>query len=255
MTNKAISRVDQLNNWFSNPDNIEKLRSYFESEKALHSFLSTIRKICLTDEKLKSYSVGSVLSACVECAELGLSPQQSRGLVYFTPYKGQLKLSIGYKGWIHLLDQAGKHLKAFNVYKCDRFNFKFEGLKESITYEPDFDAHCDDDSKWVGENLKGVLVVIEDFEKSASNSYFVNKKKLDQIKSVSPSIKKGKTSPWSDWAAEMYKAKAIKYIVSKTPINDRIAQAIEKETELEKINLNQGHEKKKIDVLEMIESE
>ena len=81
--------------------------------------------------------------------------------------------------------------------------------------------------EWVDKNLRGVLIGIKNGEVMVK---FVTMDKIKQLKrhSTSANSAKGKKySPYQNWNLEMYQARAIKYVVSKEPITQVIARAVE----------------------------
>ena len=86
---------------------------------------------------------------------------------------------------------------------------------------------------WVEANLRGVLVAIKDNSTGTVSINFISVGKLKQIAGVSPSVKKGSYSPYTEWGLEMYQGKAIKYILSKTPMNEQIGRAVEIDNQLD----------------------
>lgn len=248
-----IERRDKINQFFDDPKNQERIKAYFSSEKERESVVNTVRKLALNDDNLKKYDVNSVINAAIDVFEIGLSPVPARGLVYFVAYKKKLGAAISYKGWQHLLDEAGKVVKSFNVYCCDKFKHRVEGFEDHIEFEPNYSEHQDDESQWVEDNIKGVLVMVKDLEKNSTVSKFVNRKKLFQLRSSSPSIRSGKFSPWTNWAAEMFAAKGIKYVVSKLPINEKIAKAVSMDNALDADSPKQLE--REVGALELMEGE
>jgi len=126
----------------------------------------------------------------------------------------------------------GWKFRAVAVYDCDDFSLEFNGLDDKIHFAPNYDERSDDDGDWVFTHLVGVIVYAKD---SSDNvfSEFVSKKKLEKLrlKSQNQSKKDKLEYIWLDWAEEMYKAKALKYVASRLPINDRLAEAVSVEDE------------------------
>ena len=85
---------------------------------------------------------------------------------------------------------------------------------------------------WVFNNLVGVIVYAKDSGENVF-SEFVSKKKLEKLrlKSQNQTQKDKLANIWLEWAEEMYKAKALKYVASRLPINDRLAEAVSLEDE------------------------
>lgn len=234
-TSLQTSRKQQISEFFSKPEQLSRFIPYFDGdENKASKFKQTLMMIAM-DDKMSKYDIGSIFKCGITCAEIGLNPQQNLGQVYFVPYKGKLQLQIGYKGWITLLERAGKICKTHNVYKGDLFNVTVEGFDEKIQFTPDFESRKESSSKWVEENLRGIVVIIRDIERKVDLVKFVQKDKLTQLKSFSQSAGSS-MSPWNDFAIEMYQAKAIKYVISKTSIDEKTALAIEVENKLDVIN-------------------
>ena len=148
------------------------------------------------------------------------------------PYKGVAQLQIGYKGLISLGMKNGWKFRAVAVYKCDEFEIEFNGLEDKINFKPNYDERSDDDGDWVFNNLVGVIVYAKDSGENVF-SEFVSKKKLEKLrlKSQNQTQKDKLANIWLEWAEEMYKAKALKYVASRLPINDRLAEAVSLEDE------------------------
>lgn len=103
---------------------------------------------------------------------------------------------------------------------------------EFTLLEFETDERSDDDGDWVFSHLVGVIVYAKDSNDNVF-SEFVSKKKLEKLrlKSQNQSKKDKLEYIWLDWAEEMYKAKALKYVASRLPINDRLAEAVSAEDE------------------------
>lgn len=226
---KPQSRKEQIQSFFMRPENTDKLLVYFDGDRnKADKFKQTIMLIAM-NENLKSCTVESIYRVGLTCAEIGLNPQPNLGLVYFVIYKGKLQLQIGYKGWIALLEAAGKTIRAEAVYHCDDFTYEINTSGNRVHLVPDFDERKESDHRWVETNIKGVLVFIYDIEKKFEHIKYVQKDKLDQMKLLSPS-KTSEYSPWRNFLIEMYMAKAIRYVIPKTTsLDSKTARAIEVE--------------------------
>ena len=158
----------------------------------------------------------SVIDSAIMIAGLGLSPIPELGESYIIGYKGKrgektAKPDISYKGWKKIGREQGLEIEAEGV---------FEGI-EVGDYEDVFKLPYrlqlkTGDVKWVEKNLLGVVVKIVDIKTGYIKYNFVDKSMLDKLKSVSPSVKAKKQSPYDDWYYDMLvRAKAIKYIAKK----------------------------------------
>ena len=145
------------------------------------------------------------------------------------------QLQVGYKGYIQLGYRAGWKFKAVPVYKCDNFDYKFGGFEDDIVLEPNYEARNEDDGNWIFKNLVGVIVYAKDKDDYIVTE-FVAFKKLEKLRLKSQNQVKDKLQYiWLDWAEEMYKAKALKYVVTRLPIEDDVQELISAEDNVHKI--------------------
>ena len=81
--------------------------------------------------------------------------------------------------------------------------------------------------------MRGVIVYARD-SKGAEFSEFVPFAKLEKLRLKSQNQKNPNelTFIWAQWAEEMYKAKALKYVATRLPITENMAQAISMENEV-----------------------
>ena len=207
------------------------------NDKAKASIFASAIANMANDYGLRNCSVESIVNTAMQIVQIGLNPNKLFGQAYVVPFKlkngGETaQLQIGYKGLISLGMKNGWKFRAVAVYDCDDFSLEFNGLDDKIHFAPNYDERSDDDGDWVFTHLVGVIVYAKD---SSDNvfSEFVSKKKLEKLrlKSQNQSKKDKLEYIWLDWAEEMYKAKALKYVASRLPINDRLAEAVSAEDE------------------------
>lgn len=238
MTNS--DRKSLVKTYFTQETIKSKLDSFFNNDVTkIAKFKSTMEMLC-GDPKMSKHNPLSILNCGIKSAEIGLSPLKEMGQVYFVPYQGNLQLQIGYKGWLALLERAGKVVKAHRIYKCDDFEMVIDGFEERPLYKPKYHLHKESDREWFDKKFQGVLVSVKDMNTGTIHCKFVNKDKLDQMMNTSPSVKGGRQSPWDEWFSEMFTAKAIKYVISKMPMEERIAVAVSMDNELDKQNKDDG---------------
>ena len=223
------------------------------NDKAKASIFASAIANMANDYGLRNCSVESIVNTAMQIVQIGLNPNKLFGQAYVVPFKlkngGETaQLQIGYKGLISLGMKNGWKFRAVAVYDCDDFSLEFNGLDDKIHFAPNYNERSDDDGDWVFSHLVGVIVYAKD---SSDNvfSEFVSKKKLEKLrlKSQNQSKKDKLEYIWLDWAEEMYKAKALKYVASRLPINDRLAEAVsvedepitKQETPLPKAGLNE----------------
>jgi len=181
-------------------------------------------------------TVDSIVNVGFQIVQAGLNPNPLFGHAYVVPFKisgkngGQdfvvAQLQIGYKGYIQLGYRAGWRFKAVPVYKCDTFNINFGGFEDEITLSPDYDKREEDNGNWVFKNLAGIIVYAKDKHDYISTE-FIPFKKLEQLRQKSQNQVKSKLQYiWLEWAEEMYKAKALKYVIDRLPIEDEVKEVL-----------------------------
>ena len=216
---------------------MNQIQTIVGNDKAKASIFASAIANMANDYGLRNCSVESIVNTAMQIVQIGLNPNKLFGQAYVVPFKlkngGETaQLQIGYKGLISLGMKNGWKFRAVAVYDCDEFSLEFNGLDDKIHFAPNYDERSDDDGDWVFSHLVGVIVYAKD---SSDNvfSEFVSKKKLEKLrlKSQNQSKKDKLEYIWLDWAEEMYKAKALKYVASRLPINDRLAEAVSAEDE------------------------
>lgn len=220
----------------------KSLNDLLGSSEQAKKFSAALLNIAL-EPNLAECSPQSIVNCALRIAELGLPIAKHLGQAYIVgyvkkdkngnPIETNAQTIIGYKGWLSLMERAGKSVKANPIYSCDDFKMIVNGFDESISLIPDYDARKDEDDIWVKQNLKGILISIKDHKTSWVTNQFIPFAKIQKIVGVSPSSA-SKYSPYQNWAIEMFQAKAIKYVLSKTPLNEIIAKAIEMDNVIDK---------------------
>lgn len=237
---KVVSRKQQILNLLENQDIKERLASLCGSEKQRESFKANLLNIAL-DSNLNNCSVESIVKSALNIAGLKLSLSKNLGKAYIVSrnkkvgnsYVTEANIDIGYKGWLELAKRSKLSIKAYSVFGCDTFNFKIVNTDELLEFIPNFFDRQEHDSKWVLDNIKGIIVNIKDLKYNESSIKFVSKDTLFKIMNKSESIKRNKFSAYSEWLNEMLLAKAIKYCVSKTAMSEDIGVAVSLDNENE----------------------
>lgn len=232
MSNAIIERKNQITGLLSNPEVSSRLISLFsKDENKAEKFKATLMNIAL-DATLLQCTPASIIKSALQLAELELPLAKGLGQAYIVKYKADAEAVIGYKGWLALAERGGKSVKAKAVFKCDVFSLEDNGFDETVTFRPNYDERKDFEPDWVEQNLKGVLVSIKDNSTKTISNNFVSFGKIKQIAGKSPA-RNSKFSPYVDWGLEMYQAKALKYVLSKTPMTEQIARAVEIDNKLD----------------------
>lgn len=196
----------------------------------LNIFKSSLLTIA-SEPNLNDCSIASILESAKNIAELDLSLNKLQGQAYIVRYgkaDGKAQAIIGYKGYIELAKRAGVEIKARSVFKCDHFRIDASHFNEILEFLPNYDERDETDKVWFAENFRGVLVMSKDFTTKSESFDFVNSSKLYKIAGMSPSLKgkKPEYSPYANWGEEMYWAKAVKYVVARMPLGEKISRAI-----------------------------
>jgi recombination protein RecT len=163
----------------------------------------------------------SFLAAGVAAAQLGLEPNDARGLAYLLPFndKGtrKVQLIIGYRGMLDLARRSGMvtSINAFPVYRGDEFSFSL-GLEPSLHHVPgDHDENPAD--------LTHVYAVA----KVNGDPQFVvlTRRAIDKTKAGSKGANSS-YSPWSTHYVEMALKTAIRRLCKWLPQTVEVAQAL-----------------------------
>lgn len=165
----------------------------------------------------------SFLAAGVQAAQLGLEPNDARGLAYLIPFRdkgvSKVQLIIGYRGMIDLARRSGmvSSINAFAVYEGDHFRYEL-GLNPSIEHVPSPD--CDEDPA----KLTHVYAVA----KVQGEPQFVvlTRKQVDKVRASSRGAQ-SQYSPWTSHFAEMALKTAIRRLAKYLPQSVEVANAIE----------------------------
>jgi len=210
---------------------LAQLKTLVPDKSTQSRYASAITAIAM-QKHLLNVEPESIVKTAFEIVQAGLNPNPLFGQAYVVPFKGVAQLQIGYKGWIVLSHRAGWTVRAVAVYDVDKFSIKFAGLKDIIDFEPDLENREEDDGAWVYKHLKGVIVYAE-HKSGLTYSEFVPFRKLEKLRVKSQNQKAGSLQHiWLEWAEEMYKAKALKYVITRLPIDDAtLIEASAKEDE------------------------
>lgn len=210
-----------------------------KDEAKTSKFMSALVQLS-QNKNLMECKVDSIVDVGFQIVQAGLNPNPLFGQAYVVPFKLKdgftvAQLQVGYKGYIQLGYRAGWKFKAVPVYKCDNFDYKFGGFEDDILLEPNYDARSEDDGSWVFKNLVGVIVYAKDKDDYIVTE-FVPFKKLEKLRQKSQNQVKDKLQYiWLEWAEEMYKAKALKYVITRLPIEDDVQELISTEDSVYKI--------------------
>lgn len=164
----------------------------------------------------------SFLAAGVACAQLGLEPNDPRGLAYLVPFKDKrrgrvVQLIIGYRGMMDLARRSGmvSTINAFPVFAGDVFHYEL-GLRPNLTHVPgDHDEAPD------------TLTHVYATARVNGDAQFVvlTRRQIERTRTSSPGAS-SQYSPWSTHYVEMAQKTAIRRLCKLLPQTVELAQAI-----------------------------
>lgn len=166
----------------------------------------------------------SVMDAVVQCAQLGLEPNNAIGQAYLIPYGKKCTLIVGYKGLIHLAHRSPDVLmvEGHAVRKNDHFSFEY-GSKGYIKHVPqvedeperlgdDFDRK-DIRCFWAGIQLRGGAYKFQVM--SARDVWDIEKRYV-----------KIAGGPWKTNYAEMGIKTVLRRLLKQVPLTVELAEAV-----------------------------
>ena len=155
MSNDLVSKVKGA---LEAPQSQEKLLSFFGDDKTKATKFKSALITIAQNQALSQCSVGSILKSAFNLAEVGVEISPILGQAYILKYKSDAEAIISYKGWMALIEKAGKRVKAFSVFKCDEFSIDLSDFDEVINFKPNFAERRESDDSWYQDNLLGILV-------------------------------------------------------------------------------------------------
>lgn len=196
-----------------------RLETILGSKERAGKFLSDFVMLC---EKNKNQKVVDIANCAIEIASMNLSILPQSGQVYIVPRSGVINVEIGYKGWLVLAKRAGVLVRCYPIFKGDDYTFEVDGFEQKFHLKPsEENLFAEKNAKWVQENLQCMAVITKDREGEESVN-LISRELLERLRSKGTA-----NSPaYKDWLLEMYQAKAIKYVLRKTPIDSLDTEAV-----------------------------
>jgi recombination protein RecT len=170
-----------------------------------------------TNPALMSCDPRSFLAAGVTAAQLGLEPNDPRGLAYLIPFGNKVQLIIGYRGYLDLARRSGQvgAVNAYPVFEGDTFTYEL-GLQPTLTHVPDPD----------GDENPDTLTHVYAIARVNGEPQFVvlTRKQVDRARAVSKTGDR-RDSPWSTYYVEMALKTAIRRLCKYLPQTVELAHA------------------------------
>ena len=202
---------------------MNQLNALLGGNKAKASAFASAIANMANDTNLSRCSIDSIVNCAMQIVQIGLNPNKLLGQAYVVAYGNGAQLQIGYKGLIALGYKNDWKFRAVLIYACDEFSIEFGGICDKIKLIPNYDAQNASDNAWLEANLKGAVVFAMDKD-GVEFSEFVSVSKLKKLRASA------KTSGvWNTWGEEMYRAKALKYVLSRLPITEALLEALSQE--------------------------
>ncbi len=168
--------------------------------------------------ELQTCTHASFLAALMQSAQLGLEPNTPLGQAYLIPYAGEVQFQLGYQGLLTLAYRTGEYqsIYAHPVYKNDKFEYEY-GLEQKLVHIPADDPE--------GEPIRYYAVY-----RLANGGFDFRVKSRQQIvkhrDKFSPSVKKGKPSPWQTDFDSMAMKTVLKELLRYAPRSAEFSAAL-----------------------------
>jgi len=240
--NQLEKRQETMMELIESPSIKDTILSLLHTQKEIGAFKQAVIALA-TNDQLKKAETDSLLHCALEAASLGLPLRAGQG--YVVVYKGKAQLDIGYKGWQMMAKRAGYSVMADPVTTPDHFTIEGYGHNVKIDFQPDTSRMLHDD-KWLKDNFKGMIVSVREIETELETSEYIDAGMIYKIIGSSPGAGSD-YSPYKNWLLQMLKAKAIKYVISKMPIDvtSSLNEAVEISNKYETVN-QQEHKQKEV---------
>lgn len=173
-----------------------------------------------TSPKLLECDPRSFLAAGVTAAQLGLEPNDPRGLAYLVPRKGRVTLVLGYPGLMELALRSGRvgGINAFAVYDGDDFNYHF-GLNPDVHHIPDPDGD-EDPAKLTHAYAIATVNGSQVFR-------VLSRRRIEKARKSSTADTTRSDSPWTQWYEQMALKTALRALCRFLPKSAEMARALD----------------------------
>lgn len=169
---------------------------------------------CQKTPKLLDCRPVSLLGAIIQCAQLGLEPNDGTGRAWLIPFGNEVTFIPGYRGLVDLARRSGE-IKRFDVravHAGDVFQYSY-GLKPLLNHIPKPAERGD---------LTHVYAVAE-FKDGGLQFDVMTKEEVDKIRKRSKASSSG---PWVTDYEEMAKKTVVRRICKMLPVSAETIQAV-----------------------------
>ena len=244
---QAVAVVAQRDPWLAEvkagldrPDRTENLVSLLGSKGAVERFKVVALHSVVHDDKLRSCSSLSIVEAIREAAVLGLEVYGPLGESWILPAGPVARLQIGYRGYLKLIRQS-EQVEFFDaqvVYMNDTFDVEF-GTSPRIVHRPFLFGERNEKGDLVAERggYRGAYAWAQLRGTSHPMIEWMPLVDIEQVRKASPSVQRGRKSPWDDWFAEMARKSPIRRLAKRLPLSEKAARALAYEAETDDIEV------------------
>lgn len=184
------------------------------------------RRVVLTEvrrtPRILECSPASFLGAVMLAGQLGLEPGPL-GHVYFVPFKQDVQLIVGYKGYIDLAYRSGllRSISAGTVREGDAFSFR-EGTRPYLDHTPSGPA---------GERAPVAYYAVASLKSGGAPFRVLWPEDVEKVWAKAPSSSRP-DSPWTTHYDEMARKTAIRRLAPFLPVSPVFAQALAADGEI-----------------------
>lgn len=157
----------------------------------------------------------SLLSAVMQCAQLGLEPGGVLGHAYLLPYGDRCQLIVGYKGLLDLARRSGQILDIWSNVVFENETFEHEaGLDRILKHKPLPPSKR-------GAHRVGVYAVAKLKDGSSHHEWLW----IEEVDAIRKRSRAGNSGPWVTDFDEMARKTAIRRLAKYLPISVEFARA------------------------------
>jgi recombination protein RecT len=199
------------------------LPKFLTPERFIRVALTTINK----NPKLLECTEASLMACLMDCAQLGLEPDNTMGRAYLIPFNDRKNnrivctLIIGYKGLIALAYRSGqvKTIMAQVVCENDAFDFEF-GLQHRLSHKPVLRNRGDVIAAYSYGLMEGGISAFDVMS-------------VEDVERIQARSKAANDGPWkTDWD-EMARKTVLKRLAKYLPLSIDFMDAVARDNEYE----------------------
>jgi len=132
-----------IQNFLTKDENKAKMMAALPKHITPDKLISVVMNSIRRTPRIAECTLMSVFDCVMTSAQLGIPPDDVRGLAYIIPFNNRKKgvmeaqLMVGYKGFIHLAKESGEVVNIWSrvVYKNEPFSME-EGLEPRLIHTP-----------------------------------------------------------------------------------------------------------------------